>query len=121
MHCQWGVHPLVTPQLSETAGSEGITTATLNGTGRFVACTHVNGTSVHMCVSACTVHMYLYTHAQTQTPTHMSTADASTDSAHPVFGKVSSGMEVVKKIEEARTDANDNPVEPIKMISVRMK
>ena len=51
----------------------------------------------------------------------MSTADASTDSAHPVFGKVSSGMEVVKKIEEARTDENDNPVEPIKMISVRMK
>ena len=51
----------------------------------------------------------------------MSIADASTDSAHPVFGKVSSGMEVVKKIEEARTDANDNPVEPIKMISVRMK
>ena len=30
-------------------------------------------------------------------------------------------MEVVKKIEEARTDANDNPIEPIKMISVRMK
>lgn len=69
MHRQWGVHPLETPQLSETASSEGITTATLNGTGRFVAC--VIGTSVHMCVSACTVHMYhVFVHARTNANSH---------------------------------------------------
>ena len=43
------------------------------------------------------------------------------DSAHPVFGKVCSGMEVVKAIEAERTDPNDNPLTPIKMISVKVK
>ena len=39
-------------------------------------------------------------------------------SRHPVFGKVTSGMEVVTKIEKTRTDANDRPVTPVKMIKV---
>merc|ERR1712190_92585 len=35
-------------------------------------------------------------------------------SKHPVFGKVTSGMDIAKKISEVRT-RNDNPVKPIKM------
>ena len=39
-------------------------------------------------------------------------------SRHPVFGKVTAGMDVVTKIEKTRTDANDRPVTPVKMIKV---
>lgn len=39
-------------------------------------------------------------------------------SRHPVFGKVTGGMDVVTKIEKTRTDANDRPVTPVKMIKV---
>ncbi len=35
-------------------------------------------------------------------------------SRHPVFGKVTSGMEVVKKIETTKTE-NDRPVTPVQM------
>jgi cyclophilin family peptidyl-prolyl cis-trans isomerase len=42
-------------------------------------------------------------------------------SRHPVFGKVTSGMDVVTKIEKTRTDANDRPVTPVKMIKVTVK
>lgn len=45
--------------------------------------------------------------------------DRSTPSAHPVFGRVTSGMDVVNAISNART-RDDNPVNPIKMISVRI-
>mmetsp|Transcript_18739 Transcript_18739/g.43383 ORF Transcript_18739/g.43383 Transcript_18739/m.43383 type:complete len:137 (+) Transcript_18739:735-1145(+) len=45
--------------------------------------------------------------------------DRSTPSAHPVFGKVTENVELVKQISRVPT-RNDNPVKPIKMISVRV-
>lgn len=40
------------------------------------------------------------------------------DSRHPVFGKIVSGADIIKKIETTPTDANDNPKTPVKMIKV---
>lgn len=45
--------------------------------------------------------------------------DRSTPSAHPVFGKVTEGMDLVKKISQVPT-RSDNPIQPIKMIKVRV-
>merc|ERR1712146_495067 len=39
-------------------------------------------------------------------------------SKHPVFGKVISGMDVAVAISKVRT-RNDNPIEPIKMKSIK--
>jgi cyclophilin family peptidyl-prolyl cis-trans isomerase len=39
-------------------------------------------------------------------------------SKHPVFGRVTSGMEVVEAIEGSPTDPRDRPRTPVKMISV---
>ena len=44
--------------------------------------------------------------------------DDLSPSQHPVFGKVTSGMDVVMKIGKTRTDANDNPVTPVMMKSI---
>lgn len=42
-------------------------------------------------------------------------------SKHPVFGKVISGMEVVRAIESTPTGAGDRPKTPVKMISVTLQ
>lgn len=39
-------------------------------------------------------------------------------SKHPVFGKVTDGMDVLAAIESTPTGAGDRPVEPVKMISI---
>lgn len=43
------------------------------------------------------------------------------DAQYTVFGKVIEGMDVVHKIEKTRTDSNDRPVTPVKMIRVTVQ
>jgi cyclophilin family peptidyl-prolyl cis-trans isomerase len=42
-------------------------------------------------------------------------------SKHPVFGKITKGLDTVKKIESTQTDANDRPTTPLKMVKVTVK
>ncbi|HEY4241979.1 MAG TPA: peptidylprolyl isomerase [Kofleriaceae bacterium] len=39
-------------------------------------------------------------------------------SKHPVFGKITSGLDIVKKIETTPTGAGDRPKTPVKMLKV---
>jgi len=41
-----------------------------------------------------------------------------TPAKHPVFAKITEGLDLVKKITETRTDKNDRPNDPIQMISI---
>ncbi len=44
--------------------------------------------------------------------------DTRTDSKHPVFGKITEGMDIVMAINNTPTDAGDRPLTPVKMISL---
>lgn len=44
--------------------------------------------------------------------------DTSTPSSHPVFGRITEGMDVIQKIEGVRTDSDDKPTNPVVMTSV---
>jgi len=44
--------------------------------------------------------------------------DTRTPSKHPVFGKVTSGMDVVQAIGNSPTGARDNPVQPIQVTKI---
>ena len=42
------------------------------------------------------------------------------DGSYTVFGRVLQGMDIVEKIEKAATDANDRPIDDIKIISAKV-
>ena len=41
-------------------------------------------------------------------------------SKHPVFGRVTGGMDVLESIQSTPTDGNDRPLEPVKMIKIEV-
>jgi cyclophilin family peptidyl-prolyl cis-trans isomerase len=44
--------------------------------------------------------------------------DRRTPSKHPVFGRITEGLDVIKKIETTPTSRGDRPITPVKMIKV---
>lgn len=43
------------------------------------------------------------------------------DSKHAIFGRIYSGMQVIKRIGNVETDRNDKPLEDVKIISARIE
>ncbi len=52
--------------------------------------------------------------------TYLDKEDPRTPYAHPVFGTVESGMDVVDKIGRVDTDRNDKPLTDVKIVSVEV-
>ena len=46
--------------------------------------------------------------------------DRSTPSKHPVFGRITDGMDVVNGIQSVRTGPGDRPVVPVRVNSIRV-
>ncbi len=44
--------------------------------------------------------------------------DGSTPSKHPVFGRITNGMEIVNKIGVTPTGGRDNPLTPVKVVKI---
>lgn len=47
--------------------------------------------------------------------------DKSTESKHPVFGKIVDGMDIIRNIERTQTDPRDRPFTPIKVNSITVE
>lgn len=52
--------------------------------------------------------------------TYLDKEDLRTPYAHPVFGTVISGMEIVDKISKVETDRNDKPLKDVKIIKAEV-
>ncbi len=52
--------------------------------------------------------------------TYLDKENPSTPYAHPVFGTVTAGMDVVDKIGRVDTDRNDKPLSDVKIVSVEV-
>lgn len=50
--------------------------------------------------------------------TYLDKEDPRTPSAHPVFGTVTTGMDVVDKISAVETDRRDKPLTDVKILSI---
>ena len=48
-------------------------------------------------------------------------ADYPLPPSYTIFGEVTSGLDVVKKINEVKTDSNDRPLEPVIVKSVEVR
>ena len=64
--------------------------------------------------------LFLPGHNPTSDNTFLDWFEPSTDAAHPVFGRIMENYNLVLQISQVST-RNDNPVAPIKMISIRVK